>query len=220
MIFFDAEEWDPESVESRYDQQVSLGLAYARLGHQRRRRYVQNAVAYDYKPAETPFPRPLDAIPHNLLTAQERELNQYYSQIWVRTDYSPGSDNVHANMIAEVPDDVHHFDPLEPIVDNSERYAFSSEGDGKYLEKVLAFVPILTELETSRYSYPDENTPWEDKQLQFYLNLPTEGDSEDVTKEKRMKGQRNFFVAGSEALATGYILWIHLDEFVVAFSSP
>lgn len=64
------------------------------------------------------------------------------------------------------------------------------------------------------YTQPDEIVPWESQELQTqFLDREEEGDSEQQKKHKRMIHQRSFFVADEEAMRTGYVLWVHIDQF-------
>jgi len=76
-------------------------------------------------------------------------------------------------------------------------------------------VPLLVEFPPSGlYIQPDEIVPWESRELQTqFLDREQEGDSEEQKKHKKMFHQRSFFVADEEAMQTGYVLWVHLDQF-------
>ena len=78
----------------------------------------------------------------------------------------------------------------------------------------MAFVPLLVECTSDLYTQPDEIVPWESQELQTqFLDREEEGDSEQQKKHKRMIHQRSFFVADEEAMRTGYVLWVHIDQF-------
>jgi hypothetical protein len=158
------------------------------------------------------LPPHIFAIPSDLLTPYERRLNRRYIPIWIRTDYTPGTDIVHHSLLTTIPpNSILNSQDDDIILDNAERYSFLAF---KPLESILAFVPQLVECHLNLYVQPDENAAWESQELQAqFLDKEEKGDSEEQKRHKRMVHQRSLFVADKEAMRTGYVLWVHLDQF-------
>lgn len=99
------------------------------------------------------------------------------------------------------------------VLDDPTRYALSSEGTGRDLEKLLAFVPGL--VETTADAYRNQHFDLQNDHSADLTGIPKHiGNSEDRNKELSMRAnQRSFYVADAEALVSGYVLWVHIDEF-------
>ncbi|KAB2578938.1 hypothetical protein DBV05_g2490 [Lasiodiplodia theobromae] len=190
--WFVLENWNVESGESLRDQHVRLGLAYARLGHHDRRPYIQRAAHFTFAPHEVPLPRPASVVPHDLLSPQEREINRHIEPLWIRTDYRPGTDERHAQLLeatGDCKDAVLGHNAA--VMDNAARYSFLSAGNE--LAGILAFAPVLVEFQDALYE--DDEVEWDDPQLQgMFLD-------------------RDFYVADARAMETGWLLWVHLDQY-------
>ncbi|MCJ1266260.1 hypothetical protein MMC22_006143 [Lobaria immixta] len=211
--WFILERWNVTSNESEPNQHARLGLEYAALGHLGRRLYAQRAD--NYRPGD-PLPRPLDQVPHGLLTTHERQLNSTYAPIWLRTAYGHGTDARHQELIdaVETPlSDV--LDGDDRLLDNSIRYAFedaattAGNDDDAAWRRVLAVAPVLIERVASGF-YADLDVPWDDPSLSS--QFPSSRSS-PPSPSTLASGQKHFFVADTHAMRTGYLLWVHVDEF-------
>lgn len=80
-------------------------------------------------------------------------------------------------------------------------------------ELILAFIPSLFDIRNVAYRECDEYESRESPAVQQTLHVPQVGDSDDEKKEKLMRTQRRFYIVDEEALDTGYILWVHFDQF-------
>jgi hypothetical protein len=142
----------------------------------------------------------------------ERRINTHYTPIWIRTDYNPGTDIIHHSLLTSIRSNniLKHLED-GTILNNAERYSFLASQPH---ESIIAFVPLLVEFNSDLYVQPDEQVPWETEELQVqFMDREEEGDSEEQKKHKLMVHQRSFFVADEEAMRTGYVLWVHLDQF-------
>jgi len=70
-------------------------------------------------------------------------------------------------------------------------------------------------VEYSSIEYGNQDFPWADEHTPWGVKCITidEGDPENIVKLKQAQDQRPVFVADQEALDTGYLLWVHFDEF-------
>ncbi|PMD15156.1 hypothetical protein NA56DRAFT_664047 [Hyaloscypha hepaticicola] len=204
--------WNPATNESQLQQHLRLGSEYARLGHQGRRRFIRTAHTHHSSPP-TSLPPHIFNIPSDLLTPHERRLNKTYTPIWIRTDYSSGTDLLHHNLVSSVPPNplLNPHSLPSPILDNPTRYAFLAT---QPLQAILSFFPLLIEVTSDLYVQPDALIPWSSPDLQSqFLDKEQEADTEETKKHKRMIHQRSFFVADEEAMRTGYVLWVHMDQY-------
>ncbi|MCJ1468155.1 hypothetical protein MMC07_006783 [Pseudocyphellaria aurata] len=210
----DLEQWNPTSGESKADQHARLGQKYASLGHRGRRPYAQRADNYQ---SGDQLPRPIDQVPHDLLTAHERKLNSTYAPVWLRTAYGRGTDARHQELLAAVENDLSDvLDGEDRLLDESTRYAFedapataegSNDVDASW-RRVLAFAPVLIE-RIAGGLYADLNVPWTDPSL----SPPSPSSPSPPSPSTLALGQKHFFVADAQAMLTGYLLWVHVDEF-------
>ncbi len=64
------------------------------------------------------------------------------------------------------------------------------------------------------YVEPDALIPWSSPDLlSQFLDKEQEGDTEETKKHKRMIHQKSFFIADEEAMRTGHVLWVHMDQY-------
>lgn len=109
-----------------------------------------------------------------------------------------------------------HFGPGEDnnyILDKPTHYALSSWGDRRDLEKLLAFVPGLVEMTAD--AYQNQHIYYQRDDSAELIGVPKDsGSTEDCKKEFSMRAnRRSFYVTDAEALVSGYVLWVHIDEF-------
>ncbi|KAF4545191.1 uncharacterized protein LTHEOB_5602 [Lasiodiplodia theobromae] len=189
--WFVLENWSVESGESLRDQHVRLGLAYARLGHHDRRPYIQRAAHFTFAPHEVPLPRPASVVPHDLLSPQKREINRHIEPLWIRTDYRPGTDERHAQLLeatGDCKDAVLGHNAA--VMDNAARYSFLSAVNE--LAGILAFAPVLVEFQDALYE--DDEVEWDDPQLQgMFLDVPALTDLPATLRDKEIVHQRDFY---------------------------
>lgn len=161
----------------------------------------------------------MDQVPHDLLNAHERKLNGTYAPVWLRTAYGRGTDARHQELLAAVetdPADV--LDGEDRLLDESTRYAFedapataegSNDVDASW-RRVLAFAPVL--IESIAALYTDLDVPWTDPTLSAqFPPFPSSPFPPSPSTLARL--QQHFFVADAQAMLTGYLLWVHVDEF-------
>lgn len=169
--------------------------------------YVVEAAHYSWRLEEVPLPRSPEEVPQDLLTSQEREVNRYYSPAWIRIDYSRGTDERHRQLLNDIDESLDEvFDHDNAILNDASRYNTID------LLALFAFVPVMLEFPGGFY---DENdVPWDSEDLRAqFLDAPEPGDPQEVLMEKRMIHQRHFFIADHEAMTSGQVLWVHVDQF-------
>lgn len=149
--------------------------------------------------------RPLEDVPHDLLTDQERRTQIYEGHIWLRTDYGPGTDERHRELLGGYDEDLQGpLGSLQNIFDDSSRYDFAESEDPQAL---YAFFPGLLTVKVGPYLEWDTHLyASEEVQEDLFPSFMPE-------KTRQRVSQDYFFVADREAMRTGYLNWFQPDQY-------
>lgn len=138
-------------------------------------------------------------------------MNAALLPIWLRTCYGPGTDARHAALLDATGGNEDEFSMelggSNRVLDDADRYSLS------HWSKVYAFAPVL--LEDFNSLYGDRGVEWDDPDLQarfFWMREPP-GETGEGRMERESRGQRDFFVVDEEAMRTGWVLWLFVDEY-------
>lgn len=150
--------------------------------------------------------RPPEEVPQDLLTTQERSVQESFGRIWVRTDYSAGTDDRQREMMDARVDLHGYLGSKNHIFDDSSRYDFDSLQNP---QTIFAFFPsFLSDGPMIGGPYTESIFDWESSEVQEQLWDP---ELPDIITQR--VHQRPLFIADRQAMRTGFLLWLQPDEF-------
>lgn len=142
-------------------------------------------------------------MPQDLLNAIERKIcAETERSIWVRTDYSPGTNERHPVLAQDFQAQAPNPDEL-PVIEDPHRY------DVAELGKIYAFFPALLEPDCS--AYLDEDGPFDSEEVQNELFAANEPDIDD--DDRKTLFLPHFFVADAQAMRFGLLRWLVPDQY-------
>lgn len=126
----------------------------------------------------------------------------------VRVDYGPNSQARFDQLVYDLDDAVDAvLGDKGSLIDDEQHCSI----DGELLPALYAVLPYLLEPKCVYYAASEERFPFDSELLQNELYL---ADLPEVPEEDRRVVQlTNCFMADNEAMITGLLLWLRVDEF-------
>lgn len=156
------------------------------------------------EPPPAPTRSPED-VPQDLLTSQERRIQAVVGRIWLRTDYSLGTDQRHQELTEGFDDTIIiPLGSMEHIFNDRDRYQFD---DSDPSEAIYAFFPGLLTCNINPYTDWDTYS-YDSQEVQEFLFPSFMND-----KMRQRNSQSPLFIADKEAMRTGYLLWLQPDQY-------